>query len=120
MTLPRQARLAVHDAPNAPFRVATFPLREPAAGEALVRIRMATICRSDVHSYQGLRPSPCPGVLGHEIIGEIAAIGAGVRTDMLDDPLAPGDRVTWSEHFVPGDDYFAAVLDLPQKSRGVD
>ena len=120
MAFPASGRLAVYEAPNAPFAIREYPLREPAAGEVLVRIRMSTICRSDIHSYQGHRPNPCPGVLGHEIIGNIVALGAGVEQDMRGDPLAPGDRITWSEYFIPGNNYFTEVLDLPQKSRGVD
>jgi putative phosphonate catabolism associated alcohol dehydrogenase len=119
--MPASGRLAVYDAPNAPFRIASYPLREPAPGEVLARIRMSTICRSDIHSYQGHRPNPCPGVLGHEIVGEIVKVGAGdTAVDMRGEPLAPGDRITWSEYFIPGADYFSEVLDMPQKARGVD
>lgn len=113
-------RLAVYERPNAPFRVLEYPLRSPEPGEVLVRVSMSTICRSDVHSYQGHRPNPCPGVLGHEIIGVIEALGAGVDRDMRGDPLTMGDRITWSEYFIPGPSYFTEVLDLPQKSPGVD
>ncbi len=120
MSIPASGRLAVYDAPNGPFALQSFPLREPMPGEALVRIRMSTICRSDIHSWQGHRPNPCPGVLGHEIIGTIVALGAGLDTDMRGAPLAPGDRITWSEYFISGRNYFTEVLDLPQKSRGVD
>lgn len=81
---------------------------------------MATICRSDIHTWQGHRPGPCPGLLGHEIIGDIVAIGEGVTHDMRGDSLRIGDRVTWSEYFIPGSNYFTEVLDLPQKSPGVD
>ncbi len=120
MNIPKQGRLAIYDAPNAPFRLEPYALAAPAAGEVLVKIRMSTICRSDIHSYQGHRPNPCPGVLGHEIIGDIVALGKGVTQDMRGDALAPGDRVTWSEYFIPGSNYYTEVLDLPQKSRGVD
>jgi alcohol dehydrogenase len=113
-------RLAVYERPNAPFQVLEYPLRSPEPGEVLVRVSMSTICRSDVHSYQGHRPNPCPGVLGHEIIGVIEALGAGVDRDMRGDPLKMGDRITWSEYFIPGPSYFTEVLDLPQKSPGVD
>jgi len=119
-SLPPTGRLAVYDAPNGPFRIARYPLREPARDEALVRVRMSTICRSDIHSYQGHRPSPCPGLLGHEIVGDIVALGAAVTRDMRDDPLSVGDRVTWSEYFVPGRSHARDVLDLPQKAPGVD
>jgi len=120
MPLPQSGRVAVYDQPNGPFRFVDYPLRPPAAGEVLVRNRMATICRSDIHTWQGHRPGPCPGLLGHEIIGNIVALGAGVTQDMRGDSLSIGDRITWSEYFIPGDNYFTEVLDLPQKSRGVD
>ena len=41
---------------------------------------MATICRSDIHSYHGHRPNPCPGILGHEIIGAVEQLGAGIHS----------------------------------------
>ncbi|MEX2239269.1 MAG: zinc-binding dehydrogenase [Burkholderiales bacterium] len=113
-------RLAVYDAPNKPFEIRRFPLRAPRAGEVLVKIRMSTICRSDIHSYLGHRPNPCPGVLGHEIIGNIVALGEGITHDMRGAPLVPGDRITWSEYFIPGPNYYTEVLDLPQKSPGVE
>lgn len=115
-----QGRLAVYDAPNQPFQIRLFPVRPPRPGEVLVKIRMSTICRSDIHSYLGHRPNPCPGVLGHEIIGTIDSLGEGVTHDMRGDALAMGDRITWSEYFIPGDSFFTEVLDMPQKSPGVD
>ena len=113
-------RLAIYDKPKAPFELKSFPIRAPRAGEVLVKIRMSTICRSDIHSYLGHRPNPCPGVLGHEIIGNIVALGEGIKHDMRGDALAVGDRITWSEYFIPGANYYTEVLDLPQKSPGVD
>jgi putative phosphonate catabolism associated alcohol dehydrogenase len=95
-------------------------LRAPREDEALVRVRMSTICRSDIHSYQGHRPNPCPGLLGHEIVGEVVALGSAVRRDLRGDELAVGDRITFSEYFIPGSNYQRDVLDLPQKSPGVD
>ena len=118
--IPQTGRLAVYDAPNQPFEIRRFPVRAPRAGEALVKIRMSTICRSDIHSYLGHRPNPCPGVLGHEIIGAIVALGEGVTHDMRGAPLAVGERITWSEYFIPGVSYQTDVLDLPQKAPGVD
>jgi putative phosphonate catabolism associated alcohol dehydrogenase len=120
MTLPASGRIAVYTEPNAPFQVQDFPIRAPRADEALVKVSMSTICRSDIHSYQGHRPSPCPGLLGHEIVGNIVALGEGITHDMRGDRLSVGDRITWSEFFIPGDNYFSEVLDLPQKSHGVE
>ena len=129
MNHPSEGLLAVYPQPQAPFELRMFPLRDPRPDEVLVRVRMCTICRSDMHSYLGHRPNPTPGVLGHEIIASIVALGAHIRHDMRGHALRVGDRVTWSEYFVPNDEtgesqalqtYFRDVLDLPQKSLGVD
>lgn len=115
----RTARAAVYEAPNAPFVLKEFPLRSVRRGEVLVRVTMSTICRSDIHSYEGRRPNPCPGILGHEIIGVIEDIGEGIDKDMRGDRLDAGDRITWSEYFFDGQCYYREVLDMPQKCHGV-
>lgn len=55
---------------------------------AVVRVRTAGICGSDLHIYHGHGFSPDLGYcLGHEAVGEIAELGSRV------DGLAVGDRV---------------------------
>src|ERR1700746_2857906 len=115
----RTARAAVYEAPNTPFVLKEFPLRPVKRGEVLVRVSMSTICRSDIHSYEGRRPNPCPGILGHEIIGVIEEIGEGIDQDMRGDPLKIGDRVTWSEYFFDGQCYYREIHDMPQKCQGL-
>ena len=97
--VPASAQVAVFDAANGPFRLARYPLRPVEDTEVLVRVRMSTICRSDIHSWQGKRPSPCPGLLGHEIVGTIVALGAAITHDMREAPLAVGDRLTWPARY---------------------
>lgn len=116
---PRTARAAIYEAPNAPFVIREYPLRDAAPGEVLVRVAMSTICRSDIHSYEGRRPNPCPGILGHEIIGVVEQIGEGIDKDMRGDSIRVGDRVTWTEYFYDGPSYQRDILDMPQKSPGV-
>ena len=120
MNLPDRGQMATFAAPNTPFVIESYPLRAPLSQEALVKVSMSTVCRSDIHSYQGHRPSPCPGLLGHEIVGRIVALGEGLTHDMRGDQLKVGDRITWSEFFTPGSNYHSDVLDLPQKSPGVE
>jgi propanol-preferring alcohol dehydrogenase len=51
-------------------------------------VRAAGICRSDVHYRAGLSPVyPLPMTLGHEVAGEVVAVGSAVRR------LQPGARV---------------------------
>lgn len=62
------------------IRVADMPEPQPGPGEALVRVRAAGVCGSDLHNYRGHRP-PSAGVpwqQGHELAGEVAALGSGV------------------------------------------
>lgn len=59
-----------------------------AAHEVLIKVKAAGICGSDVHIYHGTSPvATYPRVIGHEIAGEILAIGTAV-TD-----FSVGDRV---------------------------
>lgn len=115
----KTGKAAVYDAPNSPFEIREYPVRDVRPGEVLVRVTMATICRSDIHSYQGHRPNPCPGILGHEIIGVIEQIGAAVPPDMRGKALRPGDRITWTEYFHDGPSYYKDAHDMPQKADGV-
>lgn len=115
----RTARAAVYDAPNTPFVIRNYPLRDARPDEVLVRVTMSTICRSDILSWEGRRPNPCPGILGHEIIGVIDQLGPDITHDMRGDPLAVGDRITWTEYFHHGDSYYGDVHDMPQKADGV-
>ncbi len=117
--LTRTAKAAVCEAPNTPFVIKEYPLRPVRPREALVRVRMSTICRSDIHSYEGRRPNPFPGILGHEIIGIIEELGQGLERDMRGEKLRLGDRITWSEYFFDGDCYYREIQDLPQKCPGL-
>ncbi len=87
---------AVFRGPGLPLDLERCAIPRPAGSEALVRVRCATICGSDLHSCFGRRPSPVPCVPGHEMTGEIVALGPEGACDFRGNPLAPGDRVTWS------------------------
>jgi alcohol dehydrogenase len=59
--------------------------------DAIVRIDTSTICGSDLHILKGDVPETPPGtILGHEAVGTVLEIGAGVGG------VAPGDRVLLS------------------------
>jgi alcohol dehydrogenase len=115
MSLPSCCAVAVFRAPGQPLELQSIALPQPLQpGEALVRVRLATICGSDLHTINGRRQEPAPLILGHEIAGEIAAIGPGGLCDFEGAALAPGDRVTWSIAASCGGCYFCEH-DLPQK-----
>ena len=53
---------------------------EPGAGEVLVRVAACGVCRTDLHVVDGDLTEPrLPVVPGHEIVGRVAALGAGVE-----------------------------------------
>jgi alcohol dehydrogenase len=54
------------------------PVPEIGAGEALVRITTTTICGTDVHILKGEYPVKSGLIIGHEPVGVIAKLGAGV------------------------------------------
>ena len=112
----KTGRAAVYNKPNTPFEFCEIAVRDVRPDEALVRVSMSTICRSDIHSYLGHRPNPCPGILGHEIIGIIEQIGKEVGPDLRGEPISKGDRVTWTEYFHHGPSYYRDVHNMPQKS----
>src|SRR6187200_1859847 len=56
--------------------------------DAIVRVTTTAICGSDLHLYDGFIPTMQPGdIVGHEFMGEVVAVGAGVKN------LKVGDRV---------------------------
>jgi len=62
------------------MEVATLPDPEAAPGEVVIRVLGCGVCGTDVHIFHGhLKEGVVPPVvLGHEIVGEIVAVGAGV------------------------------------------
>jgi L-iditol 2-dehydrogenase len=69
------------------------PLPEaPRAGELLLRMRAVGLCGSDLHWWAEGRihstPARYPQILGHEPVGEVLAVGAGVQG------FRPGDLVS--------------------------
>ncbi len=81
-------RAMLLDNPGRPLRLADVAPGAPGPGEVLVRVAACGVCRTDLHICDGDLPFVrSPLVPGHEIVGRVEALGAGV------DGLAPGDRV---------------------------
>jgi alcohol dehydrogenase, propanol-preferring len=71
-----------------PLQLAELPLPEPDENQLLVRVRACGVCRTDLHIVGGELDEPkLPLVPGHQIAGEVAALGKGVQGFEL------GDRV---------------------------
>lgn len=73
------------------IRVQEVPDPEPGPGEVVVRVQAAGVCGSDLHGYRdpsrGWPGVGRPYMTGHELAGEVAALGEGVEG------LSVGQRV---------------------------
>ena len=90
------------------------PAREPGPGEALVRVELAGVCRTDVAAARGLLTVEQGRVLGHELCGRVEAVGHAEDTRWV------GRRVSVDPAFGPGvflglqhDGAFAETLVVP-------
>jgi threonine dehydrogenase-like Zn-dependent dehydrogenase len=71
----------------------SFELPDPEPGALLLRVTRANVCGSDIHQFHYESPALREAGLGHEFVGEVAALGEGVTTDYAGEPVAVGDRV---------------------------
>lgn len=78
------------------FTVVDVAVGPPGPGDLLVRVDLATVCGSDLHTVHGRRPAPAPSVLGHEQVGTVVATGADPPTCTDGAVAAVGSRVVWS------------------------
>jgi propanol-preferring alcohol dehydrogenase len=66
--------------PGEPLCVEERPLPTPGAGELLLKVEACGVCRTDLHVVDGELEHPrLPIIPGHEIVGRVDAIGAGVE-----------------------------------------
>lgn len=72
-----------------PLVIEEVPVPEVGPGQILVRIAASGVCHTDLHAAEGdwpVKPKP-PFIPGHEGVGHVAAVGAGVTH------VKEGDRV---------------------------
>ncbi|HVA59636.1 MAG TPA: alcohol dehydrogenase catalytic domain-containing protein [Mycobacteriales bacterium] len=85
-------RAAVLRTAGDPLRVEEVNLPEPGPGRVRVRIAAAGVCHSDLSLADGTLTQPMPAVLGHEAAGRVRAVGAGVTSVAVGDPVV----LNWS------------------------
>ena len=82
-------KAAVVHAFTDPLSIEDRPTPVPGPGQVLVRVEASGLCHTDIHAARGewpVKPSP-PFIPGHESVGLVEALGAGVST------VSVGDRV---------------------------
>jgi len=85
--LPKTYKAAVFEKVNAPFTLKDVDLKAPAPGQVLVKVIATGVCHSDAGVQSGAFGNSFPIVPGHEVIGNVAAVGDGEKRWKV------GDRV---------------------------
>lgn len=71
-----------------PLTLAELPVPEPSEGEIRLRVAACGVCHTELDEIEGRTPPPrLPVVLGHQAVGRVDALGAGVTG------VREGDRV---------------------------
>ena len=81
-------RVMQFETPRTPLQPASRKAPRPGPAEVLIQVTACGVCRTDLHIVDGELPAPrLPLVPGHEIVGRVQTIGAGVTA------FRHGDRV---------------------------
>jgi alcohol dehydrogenase, propanol-preferring len=81
-------RLGTVEIGSAPLRWTEMPQPVAGEGEVLIQVQACGVCHTELDEIEGRTPPPVlPIILGHQVVGTVAQVGAGVRG------LAIGDRV---------------------------
>ncbi|MEC4890500.1 MAG: zinc-dependent alcohol dehydrogenase family protein [Nitrospira sp.] len=76
------------DVSTDPLQLRDLPMPVPGAGQVLVKVQVCGVCRTDLHVIEGELPDvKRPLVPGHQVVGIVTQLGAGVEG------LKEGDRV---------------------------
>jgi propanol-preferring alcohol dehydrogenase len=71
-----------------PLELTEVPVPEPGSGEICIRINLCGVCHTDLHTVEGdIHPPELPITPGHQVVGQVEALGAGVEK------FEVGDRV---------------------------
>lgn len=70
-----------------PLRMEDLPDPVPGSEEILVKVSVCGVCHTELDEIEGRLQSKLPVVLGHQVVGKVAALGSGAKRFQL------GDRV---------------------------
>jgi propanol-preferring alcohol dehydrogenase len=95
LEIPETMRAMVLEAPHTPLKYLEMPVPTPSPEQVLLRVRACGVCRTDLHIADGELTEPkLPLILGHEIVGTVAAVGEKVQKFRVGDRLG----VPWLGH----------------------
>jgi uncharacterized zinc-type alcohol dehydrogenase-like protein len=92
--MPTQAKGWGTDAADQPLRPMTFERRDLRPDDVAIKITYAGICHSDLHTARNdWGGTQYPNIPGHEIVGEVTAVGSDVTKHKVGDVVAVGCMV---------------------------
>ena len=85
----QRMKAAIVHAFGKPLAIDDVPVPTPGPGEVLVKVMASGVCHTDLHAAEGDWPVKprLPFIPGHEAVGIVAALGAGVRGLKEGDPV---------------------------------
>jgi len=80
MDVPKKMRAMLLSAQRQPLKLAELSVPQPGAGQVQLKVHTCGVCRTDLHVLDGDLSEPkLPLILGHQIVGTVVALGAGVE-----------------------------------------
>jgi propanol-preferring alcohol dehydrogenase len=84
-----------------PLSLGDVPIPDPGVGEVLLKVHACGVCHTELDEIEGRTPPPrLPVIPGHEVVGSVVALGAGVTRHQIGDRLGVG----WIHHGSGGED----------------
>lgn len=92
MSVPSTCKAQVFEKANTPLVLKDVEVKQPEAGQILIKVIACGVCHSDSVVGQGAFGDLFPRIPGHEIVGDVVAIGPGEKK------WKEGDRVGGGWH----------------------
>jgi alcohol dehydrogenase, propanol-preferring len=74
-----------------PLALTELPAPEPGPGQIHLSVSVCGVCHTDLHTVEGELPLPrLPLIPGHQVVGRVAALGAGAGRFRLGDRVGVG------------------------------
>lgn len=77
-SLPKTFKAAVIEKKSQPIVIKDLELKKPGRGQVLVKVLACGVCHTDIFEQAGFLGDVFPRVPGHELIGDVVAVGENV------------------------------------------
>jgi propanol-preferring alcohol dehydrogenase len=95
MQIPKTMHAMVLEKPGTLLKYLEVPVPLPGTEQVLIRVKACGVCRTDLHIVDGELTEPkLPLIIGHEIVGTVAAVGDQVEKFRVGDRIG----VPWLGH----------------------